>query len=231
MTAPLNRRAFISAAGAAAGGVVLFGLGSGCGAGSTEVSPPGPVTGSVRGTVVNMDGALQGIGRVFLLQKTGLNTGVHADVDASGHYNFGDVEVGSYLLRFWGGNLGHVPEPLPNPIRITVAADTPVVVQFRVLVGLDPDAANEREIYIGDFFFQEQPAGATNGTVVVKAGTLVCWYNVGRVLHNVAGGPWGESGPIGLDGNFMWTADRVGTFSYRCSYHGTQMLATLQIVP
>jgi plastocyanin len=29
----------------------------------------------------------------------------------------------------------------------------------------------------------------------------------------------------------MWTSNQVGTFPYRCSYHGTQMIATLQVVP
>jgi hypothetical protein len=50
-------------------------------------------------------------------------------------------------------------------------------------------------------------------------------------VHSVTGGPWGDSGAIALDGNFMWTSDRVGTFPYRCRYHGTQMIATLQIIP
>ena len=46
------------------------------------------------------------------------------------------------------------------------------------------------------------------------------------MVHTVTGGPWGDSGPLGLDGNFNWTADQVGTFPYRCRYHGTQMIAT-----
>ena len=37
-------------------------------------------------------------------------------------------------------------------------------------------------------------------------------------------------GPIQRGGNFMWLADELGTFPYRCSYHGTQMLATLKVV-
>ena len=143
--------------------------------------------------------------------------------------DFGQVPIGEFLLRYWGSNHAEVPEPLHNPVRITVAEGALTSVQFRIVVGESTEV--EREIYIGDFFFQEQPIGPTNGTVTVKLGTEVCWYNVGAVVHNVTGGPWGNSGPIGEEGNFMWAADRVGTFPYRCSYHGTQMIATLQVVP
>ena len=183
----------------------------------------------LRGTVVDMSGHAQGIGRIYLLQKNGFNAGVFADVDATGRYDFGPVAVGEYLLRFWGSNLADVPEPLRNPVHIAVAADATVVVQFQIAVS--PTPSSDREIYAGDFFFQEQPVGASNGTAIVSLGTLVCWYNVGQVPHTVTGGPWGDSGPIAPDGNFMWTANQTGTFPYRCTYHGTQMIATLQVVP
>jgi plastocyanin len=227
----MSRRRFISVVGAVLSGASLLGLSQACGATGMDTTTPSPLKGAVRGTVVDMNGSPQGIGRVYLLQKSGLNVGVYANVDASGRFDFGDVDVGSYLLRYWASNQASVPEPLPNPVRIAVTTDAPVVVQFRVVLGQSPAAANEREIYIGDFFFQEQPVGPSNGTVTAKVGTVLCWYNVGRVLHNVAGGPWGDSGPIALDGNFMWKSDRVGTFPYRCTYHGTEMLATLEIVP
>ena len=31
------------------------------------------------------------------------------------------------------------------------------------------------DIFAGDFFFQSQPVGDANGTVVAKLGTIVCW--------------------------------------------------------
>jgi plastocyanin len=225
--AEMNRRAFISAAGVAVAGASLAGLVGACR--TRGVTPPSPVTGAVRGTVVDMAGNAQTIGRVYLLQNTGLNVGVHADVDGTGRFDFGEVDVGEYLLRYWGANLAQVPEPLHNPVHIVVAAGTPTVVQFQVVVGAEGDNA-DREIYAGDFFFQEQPTGQPNAAVVVKLGTVVCWYNVGTVLHTVSGGPWGDSGPIAHDGNFMWTASQVGTFQYSCAYHKTQMVATLQVI-
>jgi plastocyanin len=223
----MNRRRFIAGVGAAVAGGAMIGFTSGC-AGAASVTPPSG-TGTVRGTVVDMSGRAQGLGRIYLLSSNGYNAGVFADVDATGSYDFGAVATGDYLLRFWGANLGTVPEPLANPVRITVAATQTTTVQFQVAVGADPDP--DHEIYAGDYFFQEQPAGVSNATAIVKLGTVVCWYNVGRVAHTVTGGPWGDSGPIAPDGNFMWTSSQTGTFPYKCTYHGTQMLATLQIVP
>jgi plastocyanin len=187
-------------------------------------------TGTVTGSVVDVDtGEPQAIGRIYLLAKSGLNSGIFADVTAAGTYDFGTVPVGEHQLRFWGANLANVPYPAPNPVRITVAANTPVVVQFAIDAQVEEEP--DHDVYIGDFFFQDQPNGTPNGTIVAKLGTTVCWYNVGTMVHSVTGGPWGDSGPIALDGNFNWISDRVGTFPYRCRYHGTQMIATLQIVP
>lgn len=184
--------------------------------------------GSVRGTVVDAAGLAKAIGRIYLLDKTGLSKGVYADVDGSGRFDFGDVGVGDYQLMFWGANLARVPEPLPNPVPITVRAATPTVVRFQVDAA-DPNELMDRDINAGDFFFQEQPSGEPNATVVVKVGTLVCWYNVGTMPHTVSGGPWGDSGPLAHGDNFMWKADVVGTFPYRCNYHGVAMLATLKV--
>ena len=229
--AGMNRRKFCSAVGVAVAGVSLLEFADACAGAATDTLAPGPVKGVVRGSVVDMNGTAQGIGRIYLLQQSGLNTGVYVDVDARGQFDFGEVALGEYQLRFWGSNRASVPESLPNPVRIAVTSAEPVVTRFQVVLGQDPDEANEREIYIGDFFFQEQPIGPANGTVTVKVGTLLCWYNVGRVVHNVAGGPWGDSGALALTGSFMWKSDRTGTFPYRCTYHGTQMIATLEIVP
>jgi len=223
----MNRRRFIARLGAAAG-VLAFADACGGGESTRLTAPPGPA-GTVRGTVVDLSGTPQGIGRIYLLSKSGFNSGVHADVDASGNYDFGSVAVGDYLVRYWGANLASVPEPLPNPVRITVKPNEPTVVPFQIEVG--PSDAAEVEVYVGDYFFQAQPVCDANGTLVAKLGTTICWYNVGETVHSVTGGPWGDSGPLALDGNFMWTSDRVGTFPYRCSYHGTRMIATLQIIP
>lgn len=226
----MDRRRFIARLGAAAAGGAMIGWVDGCGGGgeSVGITPPS-AQGTLRGTVVDLTGRPQGIGRVYLLAKSGLSSGVFADVDPTGTYDFGAVPVGEYQLRFWGANLGSVPQQFPNPVRITIAADAATVVQFQIEVGHDDGSYHD--IFIGDYFFQDQPVGAPNGLVVAKLGTIICWYNVGRVLHTVTGGPWGDSGPLDLGGNFNWTSDRVGTFPYRCSFHGTQMIATLQIVP
>jgi len=224
-----DRRAFITAVGVtAAGAALLLLVAAACSSGAPNVTPPDGPMGSVRGTVVDADGAPKAVGRIFLLDKTGLNKGVYVDVGAGGAFDFGGVGVGDYQLMYWGANLAHVPEPLPNPVPITVRAGTPTLVRFQVDAP-DPDELMDRDINAGDFFFQEQPSGEPNATVVVKLGTLVCWYNVGTMLHTVSGGPWGDSGPLAHGDNFMWKSDRVGTFPYRCNYHGTRMLATLTV--
>ena len=178
--------------------------------------------------MVDQAGAAAKVGRVFLLDKTGLNRNVFVDVSATGTFDFGDVEVGDYQLLYWGANLARVPEPLPNPVWITVLAGVPADIRFQVAAA-DPNALLDRNINAGDFFFQEQPSGEPNAAVVVKVGTLVCWYNVGSMLHTVSGGPWGDSGALLHGDNFMWRADQVGTFPYRCNYHGARMLATLKV--
>lgn len=230
MTDPaMSRRRLVAGVGALFAGGSLLNLMQACGSGAaTSVASPGP-SGSVRGSVVDMLGKPQGIGRIYLLKKNGFNTGTYADVDAAGRFDFGNVSVGEYLLRYWGSNQAEVPESLHNPVRIFVAENAATAIQFQVVVAVNPNV--EREIYIGDYFFQEQPIGAANDMVTVTLGTIVCWYNVGRVVHDVVGGPWGDSGPIGEDANFMWKSDRLGTFPYRCSLHETSMIASLQVVP
>ena len=222
-----DRRRFIARLGAVVGGAFV-GFAESCGGDSSGLTPP-TAAGTLRGSVVDRSGHPQGIGRIFLLQKNGFNSGVYADVDTTGKYEFGLVAIGEYLLRFWGGNEASVPETLHNPVRITVTEAAATVVQFQVEVGTSPNP--DREIYAGDFFFQEQPIGVANSTTVVNLNTLVCWYNVGQVPHTVTGGPWGDSGPIAPDGNFMWVANQAGTFPYHCSYHGTQMITALQVLP
>ncbi|HTE47770.1 MAG TPA: hypothetical protein VK636_21180 [Gemmatimonadaceae bacterium] len=225
----MNRRGFIAGLGTIASGGAMIGFIQACGGSESAGLTPPSALGALRGTVVDMSGHPQGVGRVYLLAKTGFNSGVYADVDGAGKYDFGAVAVGEYLVRFWGASLGSVPEPLPNPVRVSVAANQTTVVPFQIAAGRDE--SQYHDIYAGDFFFQSQPVGVANGLVVAKLGAVICWYNVGQMLHSVTGGPWGDSGPLGLDDNFNWTADQVGTFQYRCRYHGTQMIATLQITP
>ena len=227
MVPAMSRRRFVAGLGVVVAGGTLIGIAEGCHSDAGGLTSP-PATGTLRGTVVDLSGRAQGIGRIYLLQKNGLNSGTYADVDRTGAFDFGPVPAGEYLVRFWGSNLADVPEPLRNPVHVTVTSSAVTVVQFQVAVS--PTPSSDREIYIGDFFFQEQPVGVANGTTVVRVGTLVCWYNVGQVAHTVTGGPWGDSGPVAVDGNFMWTANAVGTFPYRCNYHGTQMIADLQVV-
>ena len=224
----MSRRRFIAGVGTAIAGGSLLGVVSGCGSGVIDLTGPGS-SGTLRGTVVDAAGLLQPVGRIYLLQKNGFNAGNYRDVDSAGRFEFANVDVGDYQLRFWGGNLASVREPLPNPVPVRVAAAVTMTVQFTVAIGREYDGP-EQEIYLGEYYFQQQPVGDLNGTTTVKLGTLVCWYNVGDMVHDVSGGPWVTSGPIQRGGNFMWLADQLGTFPYRCSYHGTQMLATLKVV-
>lgn len=224
----ITRRAFLHRVGSTAAILTAASLLGDCSGGLTGVSGNGP-QGTVRGNITDLQGVSQPIGRIYLLSDAGLNNGRYADVDATGAYDLGGVDIGSYQVRYWGGNQADVPETFPNPVRITVSENQEVVVDFKIeLGGL---AGSDREIYAGDFFFQEQPTGLPNAPVVVTLGTGVCWYNVGRHAHTVTGGPWGDSGDIAPLGNFMWTSDQVGTFPYRCTYHSPDMQATLQVVP
>ena len=224
--ARLGRRRFLQSMALGVGAVAFSDVISGCGGDRT--SAPTTRQGRVHGTVADEQGAPQAIGRVYLLLATGQNENIYADVDAQGAFDFGLVDVGKYQLRYWAGALATVPEPNPNPVRITVDGIDETVVHFTISLG-NPDA-NGKEIYAGDDFFQEQPFGDLNAPVTVKLGTVVCWYNVGAHQHTVDGGPWGTSGVLGEAAEFMWTANVAGTFGYRCAFHTPQMQAILQVV-
>jgi plastocyanin len=223
----LTRRDFLWTLGSGVASAGLIGAGLACG--SSEPVSSSAATGRLRGTVTDASGASQAIGRIYLLLDSGLSQNVFADVNASGMFDFGQVPAGKYQLRFWGGNEASVPEPLENPVRITVTADTATVIPFTIVRGMPNETLHE--IYAGDFFFQDQPFGEPNATVVVKLGTTVCWYNVGLMDHTVTGGPWGDSGSISRAEEFEWTANRLGSFGYRCSFHNPQMQSILQVVP
>ena len=222
----LDRRRFVTIITGALGATAIVRVVEACG--SDHVVAPPKAQGSVRGTVKDAKGNPQAIGRIYLLLKSGENQNVYADVDAKGAFNFGAIDVGSYQLRYWGGAQATVPEPNPNPVRIEVTANADSVVDFTIALG-NPDAGVQ-EIYAGDNFFQQQPFGDLNGAVTVKLGTVVCWYNVGVNQHTVTGGPWGDSGNLAEAAEFMWTANQIGSFGYRCSFHNPQMQAILNVI-
>ena len=225
--ARLGRRRFLRMLGWSMGAAWLGRFVVSC---SGDHRPTAPnARGTIRGTVVDAQGNPQGIGRVYLLLASGENQNVFADVDAQGAFDFGEIDAGSYQLRYWAGAQATVPEPNPNPVRISVSANTETDVRFTIELG-NPDA-NVKEIYAGDDFYQEQPFGDLNAPVSVKLGTVVCWYNVGRHQHTVDGGPWGMSGVLDEAEEFMWTANQTGTFGYRCAFHNPQMQALLQVIP
>jgi plastocyanin len=223
----LTRRAFLSALGYTAAGVSLGSVLTSCGA-----DKAGPValkpTGRVRGIVTDLGGTPQPLlGSVLLMYPTGQQLGRGTAVDPAAEFAFDDVPPGDWQLRFTAPGKAYVPESLPHPIRFTVTANEETFLTVRVERGVAEDAMHE--IYVGDYFFQEQPFGKENAETVVKLGESVCWYNVGLVQHTVTGGPWVDSGTLNRAGNFIWVPDRVGVFGYRCAFHPSQMIATLRV--
>lgn len=159
-------------------------------------------------------------------------TGRTADVGPDGKFAFADVAPGEWQLRFHAPRIAYVYEVEgggtgENPTRIVVTANGTATALFPVIRGELNEM--EIEIYVGDNFFYEVPFGSEGGTATVKVGTTVCWYNVGVRVHNVTGGPWVTSGDLQKTGAFIWTADRPGTFPYRCTHHEPQMTATLVV--
>ena len=223
----LGRRGFLQMCVATVGAAGMIRWITACAA--DRAAAPVSSRGRIRGTVADAQGTAQPIGRVYLLLSSGENQNVYADVDAHGAFDFGSIDVGSYQLRYWAGAEATVPEPNPNPVRVHVDANADTVVQFTIVLG-NPDG-NVKEIYAGDDFYQEQPFGELNASVTVKAGTVVCWYNVGLHQHTVDGGPWGGSGVLAEADEFMWTANQIGTFGYRCAFHNPQMQSILNLVP
>ncbi|MEO5740236.1 MAG: hypothetical protein ABIS29_06550, partial [Vicinamibacterales bacterium] len=168
----ISRREFVSTSAAVWASGAVLAVTEGCTGTAASVVAPRPDMGSVRGTVVDEDGVATSVGRIFLLEKGGLSFGVYVDVDTRGAFTFGEIRVGEYQLQFWGANLAKVPEPLPNPVPISVRANATTVVKFQVVTAEESET-QDRDINAGDFFFQEQPSGDPNGTVVVKIGTEV----------------------------------------------------------
>jgi plastocyanin len=219
----LTRREFLVTSAALGGAGALLAC-----SGSPDVTRPTEQTGAIIGDVVDLAGAPQrSLGTIYLMYENGLQTGRSAPVDASGKFAFADVAAGNWEVRFYAPGVAYVPEQLTNPVRVSVTPGQAAVVRFATERGWE-DGAPMAEIYIGDFFFQEQPLGAPNAETSVKIGTPVCWYNVGLMQHTTTGGLW-DSGPMNRTEAFIWVPDRVGVFPYTCSYHKTQMIASLRV--
>jgi hypothetical protein len=221
-SASLTRREFILLSAAGGAGALLA-----CSA-SRDVTKPAELTGRITGDVVDLLGAPQAsLGTVYLMYPSGLQTGRSAPVDANGRFEFTDVQVGSWQVRFYAPGAAYVPEQLANPIRVDVDANQTITVRFKIERGWE-DGAPMIEIYIGDNFFQEQPLGAANAETTVKIGTPICWYKVGLSQHTTTGDLW-DSGPLNKTESYIWIPDRTGVFPYTCRFHGTQMISSLRI--
>jgi len=234
--AGVSRRAFLRTLGGSAALGVIGGTLAACGGDSGSPAAP-KAYGRIEGMVTDPGGKPQpSLGRIFLMYSDGAMTGRSVDVDPSGAFAFADVEPGPWQLRFHAPRVAYVAAAedgwsrgAENPAQVTVLANEVATVRFPVV--RSEDDRMQVEIYIGDDFFYEVPFGAEGGTATVNVGSSVCWYNVGQHVHNVTGpaDSWGTSGDLQHGGNFIWTADRVGTFLYQCTRHPPNMRATLVV--
>jgi len=227
----LNRRDFLQAVGAVAGSAALGGWIGACGGegGGGPAQPAEPKFGAIRGIVTDLQGNPQSsLGRLYLMRQTGQQTGRISEVGPDARFSFDNIEPRDYKVRFHAAARAHVPDGIVHPIPVTVKAAKTAEIQVKVQLGVPNEM--EIEIYAGDDFFQLQPDGQENGTTTVKLGTTVCWYNVGTQPHSITGGPWRDSGDLNRAQNFIWVANQVGVFPYRCRYHTPHMAATLEVV-
>lgn len=226
MLTPVRRREFLQAASASAA-AALFG--TSCG-GSDAVGPIKTPTGNAQGTVLDLQGAPQpGFGQVILMYENGRHVGPRVIPDATGKFRFDSLPAGNYQIRFHASGQAIIPEPYQHPIKFSVATGQTTDVPVRIVRGNFGQA--QVEIYCGDDFYQLQPDGQENGETVVKLGSVVCWYNVGVKVHTVTGGPWNDSGDLQKTQSYIWVANQVGTFGYRCRYNQPQMQSSLRVIP
>lgn len=76
-----------------------------------------------------------------------------------------------------------------------------------------PAAAGEQQVEMGDDVFK--PALLT-----VTPGTKVTWVNKGHKAHTVVSNDkLFDSGLVNVDGQFSYTFDAPGTYSYHCAPH------------
>jgi Carboxypeptidase regulatory-like domain len=220
-----TRRDFLRVAGLGVASTWIVACG---GDGNGEFGPT--KTGSVSGIVLDLQGAPQAnFGQAILMFPSGRHVGVRVTPDAQGRFRFNDLPEGEYQIRFHSFGQAIIPEPYQHPIKFAVSAGKATDVTVRVVRGNFQDF--QVEIYIGDDFYQLQPDGAENAETVVKLGTPVCWYNVGVKVHTVTGGPWNDSGDLQKTQSYIWVANQVGSFGYRCKYNQPQMQSTLRVIP
>jgi hypothetical protein len=224
-----SRRDFLWVAGVSV--VSMSAALTGC-AGSEATSPADSFMsskGTLDGQLVNVQGVPQGnFGALILMYPSGQHVGVTIAPDANGKFRFADLPAGEYQLRFQASGQAIVPEPYQHPIKFTIDAGKTTSLTVRIQRGTF--AQNQVEIYCGDDFFQAQPDGQENGETIVALGTVVCWYNVGRKVHTVTGGPWDDSGDLQKTQSYIWVATVPGVHAYRCTYNQPGMRATLRVV-
>jgi hypothetical protein len=223
----LTRRAFVARAGAGIGSLVL---GSGLVACASEgTAPPVAKVGEVLGTVLDLQGVAQGnFGQVILMYADGRHVGPRLVPDAGGRFRFGQLAPGTYQVRFHASGQAIVPEPYQHPFKFTIEAGKTTELTVRIQRG--NFTQNLVEIYCGDDFYQLQPDGRENDETIVRLGTVVCWYNVGLKIHTVTGGPWVDSGDMQKTQSYIWVANQLGMFPYRCKYNQPQMQSILRVV-
>src|SRR5438874_919524 len=85
----LTRREFLSVCGSGVAGAGLSAAAVAVACGGDGVSAPMSPTGTVRGTVTDLQGTPQSIGRIYLLLPSGLNQNIFADVSSSGAFDLG----------------------------------------------------------------------------------------------------------------------------------------------
>jgi plastocyanin len=223
----ISRRTFVSTLATSAGLIVTGGVAA-CGA-DNATEPEGPRNGRVLGRVLDAGGTPQPlVGTVYLLYPTGLQTGRVRIVDPFGGFDFEDVAPGNWQLRFSAPGIAYVPSQFEHPRRFSVRGGTDAVVDLTI-ERAEPVDDGMIEIYVGDYFFQEQPSGKPNAETMVTVGTAICWYNVGLTPH-IINGSWGNSPMLEKGGNYIWTPAQPGLYTYRCSYHPTHMIATLRVI-
>jgi len=225
--AALSRRDFVNLVGRSAAGLIVAGGATACGgAGTTE--PPANEAGAASGLVLDLQDVPQaGFGQLILMYPSGHHTGSRATPDAQGRFRFENLPAGDYQIRFNANGQAIIPEPYQHPIKFSVRSGETTDVPVRIQRG--SFSQNQVEIYCGDDFFQLQPDGQENGEVIVRLGTVVCWYNVGQKVHTVTGGPWNDSGDMQRTQSYIWVASQTGTFPYRCKYNQPAMQAVLKV--
>ena len=223
----ISRRTFVHALGTSAAGLLVAGGASSCGD-AQPAAVEAPRDGRIVGRAIDAAGTPQPlVGSVYLLRSSGQQTGSIRNVDPFGNFDFDDVPEGNYQLRFHSPGVAYVPSQFEHPRRITVTAGETTKVDLTIERATEVDDGMI-EIYIGDYFFQEQPSGHENAQTTVSVGTTICWYNVGQMPH-VISGSWGDSPVLMRGNNYIWTPTQAGLYAYRCSFHPTQMIATVRV--